>query len=453
MPHNFPILVGAGTPVPTTGDYEVRTIDPILGVVNTQYVNKGVNATPYTHPTHDYLTADGYNNSYDNIQHDMDIGLQYKTTSGDTLLFLSITNITGKKPTIYLNKANTALMTVDWGDGETTTSSASGHVALAKPNDYAVGDYIVSINCAGNYNFYTYLFNNNANYNSCLTRCYLGNTVTSFGGSVFRYTNLMYLIISTSVTHLYDYAIYLDFLLKYLIIPSSVVQLYIVGIRACREISINMNVATIIFNLSSHGWLIRKVILPPTYTTIAAQTFYDASSISKIEGHKNCTSIGTYAFVRNYAFTEFTIYDKMLTIDANAFYGTHYLIKLVVLPTIPPSLGSGNFGTNKICKMYVPDAQITDYQDATNWITFANYFYPLSELPEYDGSIFFHSNGGSVVEHIQGTPGELAELPPDPTKPGLTFYKWYKDADLIDEWNWATGVYPATNITLYAKWV
>ena len=36
------------------------------------------------------------------------------------------TNTTGLQPTIYLNKADTSLMTINWGDG--TSNAASGNV-------------------------------------------------------------------------------------------------------------------------------------------------------------------------------------------------------------------------------------------------------------------------------------------------------------------------------------
>ena len=110
-------------------------------------------------------------------------------------------------------------------------------------------------------------------------------------------------------------------------------------------------------------------------------------------------------------------------------------------------------GIDKGQRMFIPDASLSDYQGATNWITFKDYMYPISELSKWDGTIFFQSNGGTSVKQIQGEVGEIATEPTAPTKDGFTFDGWYKDAELTTAWNWATDVYPATNLTLYAKWV
>jgi uncharacterized repeat protein (TIGR02543 family) len=146
---------------------------------------------------------------------------------------------------------------------------------------------------------------------------------------------------------------------------------------------------------------------------------------------------------------------SVTSIEGQAFPYCYSLLKYVSLPTTPPSLANTNAFTsiNLACKMYVPDASLTAYQGATNWITYANYFYPISVLPEYDGTIFFQSNGGTAVKQIKGTVGAVATEPIAPTKAGFTFDGWYKEAGLTTAWNWATDVYPATNITLYAKWI
>ena len=66
---------------------------------------------------------------------------------------------------------------------------------------------------------------------------------------------------------------------------------------------------------------------------------------------------------------------------------------------------------------------------------------------------FFNVTGGTAIKQIRGTVGIVATEPTAPTKAGFTFDGWYKDAGLTTAWNWATDVYPATNITLYAKWI
>jgi len=37
-------------------------------------------------------------------------------------------------------------------------------------------------------------------------------------------------------------------------------------------------------------------------------------------------------------------------------------------------------GISRIAKIYVPDAQVATYKTATNWVAYADYIYPLSEI-------------------------------------------------------------------------
>jgi hypothetical protein len=50
--------------------------------------------------------------------------------------------------------------------------------------------------------------------------------------------------------------------------------------------------------------------------------------------------------------------------------------------TTPPTLANKNAfnNINSICKIYVPDASVTAYKTATNWVTYADYIYPMSEM-------------------------------------------------------------------------
>ena len=49
----------------------------------------------------------------------------------------------------------------------------------------------------------------------------------------------------------------------------------------------------------------------------------------------------------------------------------------------PPSMLNVNVFANipKFTKIYVPDASVTDYKTATNWVTYADYIYPISTRP------------------------------------------------------------------------
>lgn len=66
-------------------------------------------------------------------------------------------------------------------------------------------------------------------------------------------------------------------------------------------------------------------------------------------------------------------------------------------------------------------------------------------------TVTFNSNGGSAVASQEVSSGGLVTRPADPTKSGLTFGGWYKEAGLTTAWNFASDTV-TSNITLYAKW-
>jgi uncharacterized repeat protein (TIGR02543 family) len=436
MPNNFPILVGSGA-TPTSGDYLVRFIDFDGTILKEQWVNAGQAATAPTPPTHQYLTFDEWNNDFANIQHDLDVGATYYTTDGKTYLFMRFTNTTGLQPAILLNKATTAQMNIDWGDGTGASLSGSGNITITKAAPYAaIGDYTITIECAGNYRFYTYIFNNNAAYNSSLLNCYLGKNVTSIGPYTFQQCfSLTSIVIPDGVTSIEPYTFYQCFSLTSIVIPDVVTSIGLYAFYQC-------------YSLTS-------IVIPDGVTSIEPYTFYQCYSLTSIVIPDVVTSIGLYAFCHCFSLTSIVIPDVVTSIGLYAFYQNYSTLKYEALPTNPPSLANIDAfnSINSACKIYVPDASVLAYQAATNWLTYASYIYPISQLSEYAGTIFFQSNGGNAIKQITGTVGAVATEPTAPTKAGVTFAGWYKEAALTNPWNWASDVYPATNITLYAKWV
>ncbi len=71
-------------------------------------------------------------------------------------------------------------------------------------------------------------------------------------------------------------------------------------------------------------------------------------------------------------------------------------------------------------------------------------------LPTY--TVSFETSGGSAVADITGVfENALITAPSNPTRDGYTFEGWYKEAELVNLWNFATDAVTA-NTTLYAKW-
>ncbi|KAK3582599.1 hypothetical protein CHS0354_024153 [Potamilus streckersoni] len=66
-------------------------------------------------------------------------------------------------------------------------------------------------------------------------------------------------------------------------------------------------------------------------------------------------------------------------------------------------------------------------------------------------TVTFNTNGGSAIDDQTIVSGEKAVMPINPTKSGYTFAGWYKDATLINVFNFATETI-TEHVTLYAKW-
>jgi len=89
-----------------------------------------------------------------------------------------------------------------------------------------------------------------------------------------------------------------------------------------------------------------------------------------------------------------------------------------------------------------------NWTTASDGITF--YAYWISSSNAY--TVSFETNGGSVVPPVTDVPsGSTITKPADPKKGTYVFAGWYKEPELLTEWNFATDTVTG-DITLYAKW-
>lgn len=65
--------------------------------------------------------------------------------------------------------------------------------------------------------------------------------------------------------------------------------------------------------------------------------------------------------------------------------------------------------------------------------------------------VHFVTNGGNVIDDLHPTYNTTITAPTNPVRAGYTFAGWYKEAALVNLWNFATDVVK-TEINLYAKW-
>jgi uncharacterized repeat protein (TIGR02543 family) len=416
----------APDPGPGEGDYLVRFIDYDGTILKQQRVNSGNAATAPTVPTHIGLTFQEWNNAFSAVTGDIDVGATYITSDGKTHAKVRLTVPSGLSLTLYLNKSNTDEMTVDWGDGSavsTFTNSGNFNTGAHTFPDY--GDYDVTIwmsSGTGTYGFgnasstTTFVGGNTQEQRSTLLELYIGTRVAGIGASAFfRCSSLASLTIHALMT-------------------GSI------GVSAFE---------------SCHSLV--SLTLPAGMTgsigVIAFRYNYNLASLLMPAG---MGGIGSGACQYCYGLISLTLPAGMTgSIGSAAFQYCPCMLEYIFSLTTPSTLsGADAFDNiNSACRIFVPDASVLAYRAATNWVTYANYIQPISNR---SGSavILFQDNGAdAAVAPLVGTKGATATEPTAPTKADVTFDGWYKEAALTNAWNWATDVYPSTNLTLFAKWV
>jgi hypothetical protein len=419
----------------TSGDYLVRFFDIDGTILKEQYVDAGQDAKAPITPTYDstYLTFKEWNKTFSVINQDTDVGAIYDTIDGKTYLFLRITTITGLQPTLQLNKSTTNLMTINWGDATTNTTSTSGNVNITKTAAYsAVGNYVVTIEDSGAYGVNTagYILGNNVTYANSLLKAYLGTNFTIISPSSFRAnTTLSVISLNDNITtiSLFTFAETNGLLainlpnsittfssgfstgLKTITIPSSITSLPSSVFNGCSSLfnviipsSINtlgntaftscfsirqVNLSNIT-NLAGAGIFssassLESVILNNSVTSIESTVFQNCTVLNSVNIPTSVTSVGAQAFLNCINLKELEFPSTLTSIAAQAFQGCNSILEYTFLNTTPPTLASTNAlaGINAACKIYVPDASVAAYKAATNWITYANYIYPLSTKP------------------------------------------------------------------------
>ena len=163
--------------------------------------------------------------------------------------------------------------------------------------------------------------------------------------------------------------------------------------------------------------LLDKCIIPNSVSTIGREAFRNApisgdlylpnltsigfgafsgSSITKVLDLGSVTNLGEYFTTGSYGTfgpcknLRFVCLPSSLTsIYRRVFMGSTALETVVCKATIPPTLGDQVFeSTNSTFVIYVPDASVTAYREASGWSAYADRIYPMSQLQTDNPSLY-----------------------------------------------------------------
>lgn len=226
-------------------------------------------------------------------------------------------------------------------------------------------------------------------FQSCtaLTSIILPN-ITTLSASMFNGCKaLVKVVLPSGLTTIGGSAFYSCFALTSITIPSSVTSIGSDAFYSCESLTsliIPSGVTSISDRLCQNCYSLINVSIPSGVTSIGTYVFANCYSLPNVTIPNTVTSIGSGAFYYCYKLTNMSIPSSVTTIGSDCFSTCYSLIQYKFYRTTPSLLGNTNVfsSINSICKIYVPTAYVTQYKTATNWVTFADYIYPLSDIGE-----------------------------------------------------------------------
>lgn len=359
-------------------------------------------------PSHAGLTAQGWNwnltDAKDYVRENgiHCIGQNYVTTDGKTKVYITITDgLVGRALDIGVTATVKNGVTIDWGDGSTTVTTANANTFGFNEHSYSeVGDYVINIYATdgtyqlGGSSSFDGFINSAANKvwttTYCVTKVEIGANVTQIhrnafngvrtlktisiplnvvsynsgtNGGAFGATNIECLILPSGTNAFSGFLADYCSQLRFISLPKS-----------CTGYSLsNGNLYGLLFgalpSVSSlpdrvfyNSYVMQKGCIPGTYTSLTSNKFRDCRSIRSITVPESVTSIAQFSIfpcinIREYHFKS----------------------------TTPPSLAASSniltVGTGVV--IYVPysvdHSVLEDYKTATNWTSFASY---IQEEPQ-----------------------------------------------------------------------
>ena len=213
-------------------------------------------------------------------------------------------------------------ITIDWGDGTTTTSSSTSKTEYTHTYDrsYLGKDVVAEIQCAdGN----TYTFDKVKTGRDVIepTNVKLGKGCTKISDSAFRDCySLQSVNILSSVTSIGNNAFQNCYSLQSVSIPSSVTKISGSAFQNC--------------------YSLQSISIPSSVTSISDSAFEQCYSLQSVSIPSSVTSIGNNAFRNCYSLQSVSIPSSVTSISYNAFYNYYSLQSISIPSSVTASISS-----------------------------------------------------------------------------------------------------------------
>lgn len=357
-------------PSPSDGEWRVNFFDYDGTLVSTQYIDTGEDAVEPAMPSHGELTLTGYNNSFANIQADIDIGAEYTTTDGKTHAHLRLTTVSGLGATCYLSKDDSSTLTVAWGDDSGDIFTNTGNFTTGEHIYASPGDYVVKI----------WISVGNGTYGLGH-----GSSTTSFcgGGDADKRNTLIQAHMPAGIDELKKYVFYHNDSLTAITISPTTETMGLSCLAYCESLAavvVPFGVISMENTVFSFCTRVDAIVLPGALASIGTAMAGTVDSLRYSIVPTSLLGVGVTMYQSCKSMENYVFHDGITSVGSQAFQLNHAAKEYVFHSTSPPTLGANVFsGINQICKIYVPDASLAAYKAASGWVTYADYIYPLSE--------------------------------------------------------------------------
>ena len=378
-------------------DYDGTVVDAYTA---SEFAN--LSAMP-ANPTHDGLTAQGWNWSLADAQTyvakygRLNIGQMYVTTSGDTEIDIQL-SVGRNKP--HLGCCPNGTVEIDWGDGsahDTLTGTSTSTLKSIQHTYPDTGEMFTiklhmesgSLGFIGNssagsqvlYNGTTSTSNGQRAYQNAVKAVRCGIHVTIISTNAFDYCySLASVTMPDSVTSIGNYAFQNCYSLASVTMPDGIKRIGDYAFGYCYSLaSVTMpDSVTSIGNYAFRNcYSLASVTIPDGVTSIGNSAFNSCQSLASVTIPVVSISDNAFSYCRSLA--SVTIPDGVTSIGNSAFSSCNSLAQLIFKPTTPPTAGSNAFGNlPSDLVVYVPNGTLSAYQSATNYSSIAS---KMVEMP------------------------------------------------------------------------
>ena len=351
------------------GKHRVRFFDYDGTILKTVYTDGGAVEAPAV-PDHERLLFQEWNNDFDNITDDLDVGAIYTTKSGkcefDVWINNQVFNDLRLPRTVYMRfRLDSGNIVIDWGDGVVETLSTIGTVQTA--HTYAsTGKYMITVAAStGTLNLVSNAFSSSQSTRQGYTDQYiqemrLTNVVGTGYNTLSGTQCCKFISLDKKCVSFRSAAFQLLYGLIHLNIPRNFVS------KADEN------------NMFRDTPKLKTVTLPMSATALSNSAFVDSGVMDVVIPYEVTQLIGTFLNTNGVTRIEkLTIPSKVTSIGDNFFTMSNQrgasLRTLVMRPVAPPTITTKSFSTDGSLKeIIVPKGCGEAYKSATNWSYYAD---------------------------------------------------------------------------------